>query len=158
MAVRQVGEAFTMPSEQQPEQQLDDWLVPARPCPWILNSPLPASMSSAVQDPFALRNMLLIAGIHYAWNLGDLQTFEPTFLSHKIQAIQLVNEKLSSPSDGKDYMSCANYIITLSFTEVGHPIYGLVLRTNNVFPIVLSRKLPSCRSAPQRPHEVHRCP
>uniref|UniRef100_A0A8H7K3H2 Transcription factor domain-containing protein n=1 Tax=Bionectria ochroleuca TaxID=29856 RepID=A0A8H7K3H2_BIOOC len=96
---RQVGEAFTMPSEQQPVQQLDD------------------CMSSAVQDPFALRNMLLIAGIHYAWNLGDLQTFEPTFLSHKIQAIQLVNEKLSSPSDGKDYMSCANYIITLSFTE-----------------------------------------
>ncbi|CAH0057369.1 unnamed protein product [Clonostachys solani] len=96
---RQVGEAIGVPSEQQPEQQLHD------------------CMSSAVQDPFALRNMLLIAGIHYAWNLGDLQTFEPTFLSHKIQAIRLVNEGLSCPSNGKDYMTCANYIITLSFTE-----------------------------------------
>ncbi|CAI6092641.1 unnamed protein product [Clonostachys chloroleuca] len=110
---RQVGEAFIVPSEQQPEQQLDD------------------CMSSAVQDPFTLRNMLLIAGIHYAWNLGDLQTFEPTFLSHKIQAIRLVKEGLSIPSKGKDYTSCANYIITLSFTEASTSICGSVSRINN---------------------------
>ncbi|CAG9981463.1 unnamed protein product [Clonostachys byssicola] len=107
---RQVGESFTVPSEQQPEQQprqrLDD------------------CMSSAVQDPFTLRNMLLIAGIHYAWNLGDLQTFEPTFLSHKIKAIRLVNEGLNTLSDEEDYLSCANYIITLSFTEASTSICG----------------------------------
>ncbi|VUC24197.1 unnamed protein product [Clonostachys rosea] len=96
---KQVGESFTMLSAQQSEQPLND------------------CMSSAVQDPFALRNMLLIAGIHYAWNLGDLQAFEPTFLSHKIQAIRLVNEGLTSSSDVKDFTHCTTYIITLSMTE-----------------------------------------
>ncbi|CEF79815.1 unnamed protein product [Fusarium graminearum] len=55
--------------------------------------------------------------LHYAWNVGDLQLFESTFLFHKIQTIRQVNFWLHNSKNRKDRMMCTNYINTLSFIE-----------------------------------------
>ncbi|RFN49921.1 hypothetical protein FIE12Z_5820 [Fusarium flagelliforme] len=44
-------------------------------------------LKSVSHSSDALRNTMLIAGLHYAWNAGQLQSFEPTFLFHKIQTM-----------------------------------------------------------------------
>ena len=59
---------------------------------------------------------MLIAGLHYAWNAGQLQSFEPTFLFHKIQTMSDVNKFLHK-SD-KKYAVCVRNISTLCFSEV----------------------------------------
>ncbi|KAG4257522.1 hypothetical protein FPRO04_08515 [Fusarium proliferatum] len=52
--------------------------------------------SSVAQHPDALRDTLLVAGLHYAWTVGDLETYKPTFLFHKVSTIQ----RFASPTDG----------------------------------------------------------
>ncbi|KAF4988101.1 hypothetical protein FGRMN_9967 [Fusarium graminum] len=47
--------------------------------------------SSVIQHPDALRDTLLVAGLHYAWTVGDLQTYKATFLFHKVSTIRLLN-------------------------------------------------------------------
>ncbi|RFN54471.1 hypothetical protein FIE12Z_1259 [Fusarium flagelliforme] len=70
-----------------------------------------------IHDPDVLRNVLLISSLHYAWNVGDLQLFESTFLFHKIETIRQVNFWLQNSKNKKDRMMCTNYINTLSFIE-----------------------------------------
>ncbi|KAG8356705.1 hypothetical protein FVEN_g5534 [Fusarium venenatum] len=70
-----------------------------------------------IHDPDVLRNLLLISSLHYAWNAGDLQLFESTFLFHKIQSIRQVNLWLQNSENRKDIMMCTNYINTLCFIE-----------------------------------------
>ncbi|RGP77212.1 hypothetical protein FLONG3_4727, partial [Fusarium longipes] len=43
--------------------------------------------TSVAQHPDALRDTLLVAGLHYAWTVGDLQTYKATFLFHKVSTI-----------------------------------------------------------------------
>lgn len=59
---------------------------------------------------------MLIAGLHYAWNAGQLQSYEPTFLFHKIQTMSDVNKSIQN-SD-KKYAICVRNISTLCFSEV----------------------------------------
>jgi hypothetical protein len=63
-----------------------------------------------------LRNTMLIAGLHFAWNTGQLQSFEPTFLFHKIEAMNSVNKFLRNST--MKYAVCVRNIATLCFTEV----------------------------------------
>lgn len=46
-----------------------------------------------------MRNMLLIAGIHYACNVGKFKQFESAFLFHKLLSIQMVNKSLGITTD-----------------------------------------------------------
>uniref|UniRef100_A0A0D2XY58 Zn(2)-C6 fungal-type domain-containing protein n=1 Tax=Fusarium oxysporum (strain Fo5176) TaxID=660025 RepID=A0A0D2XY58_FUSOF len=69
------------------------------------------------QNPDLLQNTLLVSGIHYARNKGDLALFEPTFLFHKIQCIRQVNLWLGSEPDKNLQTKCARYISTLAITE-----------------------------------------
>ncbi|KAF4982467.1 hypothetical protein FZEAL_1921 [Fusarium zealandicum] len=47
--------------------------------------------SSVAQHPDALRDTLLVAGLHYAWTAGDLHTYEATFLFHKVNTLHILN-------------------------------------------------------------------
>ena len=73
-------------------------------------------LQSVAHSSDALRNTMLIAGLHYAWNAGQLQSYEPTFLFHKIQTMSDVNKFLQN-SDTK-YAVCVRNISTLCFSEV----------------------------------------
>ncbi|KAH7126126.1 hypothetical protein EDB81DRAFT_810448 [Dactylonectria macrodidyma] len=75
-------------------------------------------LSRAIQSPDTLRSSLLIAGLHYAWNSGQLQNFESTFLFHKVEAMRLVNVWLGNLQP-KAATSCIREISTLAFAECG---------------------------------------
>lgn len=70
-----------------------------------------------MQSPDALRNTMLIAGLHYGWKAGRLQVFESTLLFHKGEAMRLVNWLLVQ-SDSRRYHECIRHIATLCLTEV----------------------------------------
>ncbi|KAM0410507.1 hypothetical protein ACHAPD_010313 [Fusarium lateritium] len=55
-------------------------------------------LTSTMHSSDTLRNTMLIAGLHFAWNTGQLQSFEPTFLFHKIEAMNSVNKFLRNSS------------------------------------------------------------
>ncbi|KAJ8100853.1 hypothetical protein POJ06DRAFT_249665 [Lipomyces tetrasporus] len=74
-------------------------------------------IASVSYSPVALRNILLIAGMHYASSIGHLAAFESTFLFHKVQSIQTVNKWLADSTPGIHTLSCITHIITLAFTE-----------------------------------------
>ncbi|KAF4465047.1 hypothetical protein FALBO_8106 [Fusarium albosuccineum] len=73
-------------------------------------------LSYVMQSPDALRNTMLIAGFHFAWNAGHLHAFEPTVLFHKIETMRLINGWLEQ-SRPKAYSVCVRQIATLCFTE-----------------------------------------
>ncbi|KAF5684835.1 hypothetical protein FCIRC_3744 [Fusarium circinatum] len=81
----------------------DDWSAPAP--------------DFDMDNPDLLQNTLLVSGIHYARNKGDLALFEPTFLYHKIQCIRQVNFWLRGGPDKNLQTKCARYISTLAITE-----------------------------------------
>ncbi|KAM5365312.1 hypothetical protein ACJZ2D_011095 [Fusarium nematophilum] len=74
-------------------------------------------LKSVMQSPDALRNTMLIAGLHFAWNAGHLKNFEPTLLFHKIETMRLINRWLEE-SRPKGYWVCVRQIATLCLTEV----------------------------------------
>ncbi|KAJ4863465.1 hypothetical protein T069G_04419 [Trichoderma breve] len=45
-----------------------------------------------MNDPHALRLTLLIAALHFEWTTGGMQSFESTFLFHKVKLIHMVNK------------------------------------------------------------------
>ncbi|KAF5670927.1 hypothetical protein FDENT_11097 [Fusarium denticulatum] len=81
----------------------DDWSAPAP--------------DFDMNNPDFLQNTLLVSGIHYARNKGDLALFESTFLFHKIQCIRQVNSWLRRGPDKNLQTKCARYISTLAITE-----------------------------------------
>ncbi|KAK7219093.1 hypothetical protein V2G26_007096 [Clonostachys chloroleuca] len=50
--------------------------------------------SLLVHNPAALRDTLLVAGMHYIMRTRDVKTFDSTFLFHKIEIIRQINERL----------------------------------------------------------------
>lgn len=77
----------------------------------------PHSLAIATQNPDALRGSLLIAALHYAWNVGNLRNYEATFLHHKVEAMRLVNGWLKNLQP-KVATTCIREICTLAFAEV----------------------------------------
>ncbi|KAK9780236.1 putative Zn(2)-C6 fungal-type domain-containing protein [Seiridium cardinale] len=51
-------------------------------------------LSLAITDRHALRGTLLIAGLHYSWNVGNLEAFQAAFLFHKLEIIRNLNSWL----------------------------------------------------------------
>ncbi|KAK9774245.1 hypothetical protein SCAR479_09109 [Seiridium cardinale] len=68
-------------------------------------------------DPHAFRNTLICAGMHFAWNAGDLQSFQPAFLYHKLRTIRLVNNWMVS-NDRRLIAFVIKQIVTLCFAEL----------------------------------------
>ncbi|KAM0198433.1 hypothetical protein ACHAPI_003956 [Fusarium lateritium] len=73
-------------------------------------------LASVTHSADALRNTMLIASLHYAWNVGHLRSFEPTLLFHKLEAMRLINKSILD-SEVK-YGMCVKHIATLCLTEV----------------------------------------
>ncbi|KAK9415688.1 putative Zn(2)-C6 fungal-type domain-containing protein [Seiridium unicorne] len=74
-------------------------------------------LSLAITDRHALRGTLLIAGLHYSWNVGNLETFQAAFLFHKLEIIRNLNGRLEC-ADRETVMLCVRQICTLCLSEV----------------------------------------
>ncbi|KAL4919241.1 hypothetical protein BDW62DRAFT_179712 [Aspergillus aurantiobrunneus] len=70
----------------------------------------------AMLDEHALRNTILIAGIHYSWNTGNLRAYESAFLFHKLESIRIVNTWLGA-SGSRTFLVCVKQILTICLTE-----------------------------------------
>ncbi|KAF4973676.1 hypothetical protein FZEAL_9268 [Fusarium zealandicum] len=146
LPLRERRKAAILPGEQQPwapTEGMELTFLPAAlgPCPsYPINMPFKSNelfhyfyeledsvdimprekrqdmLTSVTQSPDALRNTILVAGLHYAWNVGHLQRFEPTLLFHKIESMRLVNGCIKQ-SRPKSYSVCIRQIATLCFTE-----------------------------------------
>ncbi|KAK1634579.1 hypothetical protein BDP81DRAFT_492455, partial [Colletotrichum phormii] len=108
-----------------------------------------------------LQNTILISGLHYAWNKGDLYPFEFTFVFQKIQSIRQVNSWLVATPHEQDAMRCAKYISTLCFIEVRRSYLFRSYTPNcNVVHCLKSRSDDTLATytSPQgeRPHSDHR--
>jgi hypothetical protein len=76
-----------------------------------------SSFSSVAQHPDALRDTLLVAGLHYAWTVGDLETYKATFLFHKVSTIQVLNRWLQNIHQ-PGLMTFIRHVSILCFIEV----------------------------------------
>ncbi|KAH8901290.1 hypothetical protein GQ53DRAFT_740295 [Thozetella sp. PMI_491] len=77
-----------------------------------------SNISIAGQDPIELRTSLLIAALHYAWKTREYQTFESTYLFHKIECINLANKCLND-FDATKTTATVKLIATLCVVESG---------------------------------------
>uniref|UniRef100_A0A8H7MYL2 Transcription factor domain-containing protein n=1 Tax=Bionectria ochroleuca TaxID=29856 RepID=A0A8H7MYL2_BIOOC len=75
------------------------------------------TLSLTINDPDALRNTLLIAGLHYTWRVGDMRRYEQTYLFHKVKTMQHVNGSLTTPNTDSQFMHLVWGISTLCLTE-----------------------------------------
>ncbi|EXK28367.1 hypothetical protein FOXG_20189 [Fusarium oxysporum f. sp. lycopersici 4287] len=75
--------------------------------------------SSVAQHPDALRDTLLVAGLHYAWTVGDLETYKPTFLFHKVSTIQVLNRWLQNIHQ-PGLMTFIRHVSILCFIEASY--------------------------------------
>ncbi|KAF4337345.1 hypothetical protein FBEOM_8780 [Fusarium beomiforme] len=73
-------------------------------------------MPYTISDPEALRTAILVAATHFTFKVGSLESFEHTFLFHRIETVRLVKKWLSS---GDITLSAAimKQIATLAYTE-----------------------------------------
>ncbi|KAG7406482.1 hypothetical protein Forpe1208_v014256 [Fusarium oxysporum f. sp. rapae] len=70
-------------------------------------------------NPCALRSAILMAGMHFSFQFGDLATFESTFLYHKIEVMRVINHWIAS-RDYKLEAAIIREMATLAFTEACH--------------------------------------
>ncbi|RFN45598.1 hypothetical protein FIE12Z_10152 [Fusarium flagelliforme] len=82
----------------------------------ILTKASKSIFSSVTQHPDALRDTLLVAGLHYAWTVGDLQTYKSTFLFHKVSTIGILNRWLQDISQ-PGLMTFIRHVSILCFIE-----------------------------------------
>jgi hypothetical protein len=75
------------------------------------------SVEWTAREPVGFRIMLLVAAIHYSWQTGGFDAFQDTFISHKVESIQLVNGWLA---DGPLSTSadCMRLVTMLAVAEV----------------------------------------
>ncbi|KAF4988133.1 hypothetical protein FDECE_15174 [Fusarium decemcellulare] len=74
-------------------------------------------VAATTRDPSTLQNTMLISGLHYSWNKGDLSNFETTVLFHKTQSIRRINAWLDRTSRAEEVRLCAQHISALCFIE-----------------------------------------
>lgn len=73
-------------------------------------------MALVVHDPAALRSTLLLAGLHYSWNIGQLSWFEPTLLAAKIDAIRSIDDWIKG-SKQSAFADSVRQVATLAIVE-----------------------------------------
>ncbi|KAF5678701.1 sterol regulatory element-binding ECM22 [Fusarium heterosporum] len=79
--------------------------------------PGPDCLTTLVDDPGALRSAILLAGMHFSFQYGDLALFEPTFLFHKVEVMRMINQWIAS-RDSKLKAEIIRQMATLAFTEI----------------------------------------
>ena len=67
--------------------------------------------------PDALRDTLLVAGLHYAWTVGDIHTYQSTLLFHKVATIRILNKWLHNINQ-PGLMTFVRHVSILCFVEV----------------------------------------
>ena len=70
-----------------------------------------------VHDPYALRSTMLIAGLHYLWKTGHLQSYERTFLFHKGETIRTIKEWIVK-QDAANAAVAVRQAVILGFSDV----------------------------------------
>ena len=75
------------------------------------------SLTRLTDDPFGLRSTILLAGMHFCFQYGNLEPFESTFFYHRVQVIKYINKWISTGSPKPD-PRIIRQMVTLSFTEV----------------------------------------
>lgn len=75
------------------------------------------SFSRLSTHPDALRDTLLVAGLHYTWTVGDIHTYQSTNLFHKVATLQIVNQWLRDVSQ-PGLMTFVRHVSILCFIEV----------------------------------------
>ncbi|KAF5642408.1 sterol regulatory element-binding ECM22 [Fusarium tjaetaba] len=76
-------------------------------------------LARMTDNPCALRSAILMAGMHFSFQFGDLATFESTFLYHKIEVMRVINRWIAS-GDYKLEAAIIREMATLAFTEACH--------------------------------------
>ncbi|KAF4943184.1 hypothetical protein FGADI_13573, partial [Fusarium gaditjirri] len=76
-------------------------------------------LSRMIDNPCGLRSAILMAGMHFSFQFGDLATFESTFLYHKIEVMHVINRWIAS-GDYKLEAAIIREMATLAFTEACH--------------------------------------
>ncbi|KEY71534.1 hypothetical protein S7711_08914 [Stachybotrys chartarum IBT 7711] len=74
------------------------------------------SFSRICGDSAALRSSILIAALHYKWNVGHLSDFEPTLFHQTYEAIGVINEALRIRTP-ESFVNCVRLIATMAATE-----------------------------------------
>ncbi|KAF4462447.1 hypothetical protein FALBO_10743 [Fusarium albosuccineum] len=99
-------------------KELFQYFYRADRAPQLISSNEPKdSLTTIINEPYAFRSALLIAALHFVWNTGSLQSFEATFLVHKVQAIRMVDEWIASRKLSL-ITAVIRQIATLCFAEV----------------------------------------
>ncbi len=79
------------------------------------------SVAIALSDPCTFRACLLMTALNYSWlsRPGSLHSadMEETYLHHKLEAMRLVNERISDPVQGRTD-GCLSLISALALVEV----------------------------------------
>ncbi|CVL03620.1 uncharacterized protein FMAN_15094 [Fusarium mangiferae] len=77
------------------------------------------SLARMIDNPCGLRSAILMAGMHFSFQFGDLAIFESTFLYHKIEVMRVINRWIAS-GDYKLEAAIIREMATLAFTEACH--------------------------------------
>ncbi|KFA56420.1 hypothetical protein S40293_05019 [Stachybotrys chartarum IBT 40293] len=75
------------------------------------------TLNCVVHEPDVLRGTLLIAGLHYSWNVGSLKGFAPTHFFHTIETMRTVNNLLKQPDMRGISAATLRHISTLCIVE-----------------------------------------
>ncbi|CAG9955358.1 unnamed protein product [Clonostachys rosea f. rosea IK726] len=73
-------------------------------------------LSALAHNPAALRDTLLVAGMHYIIRTGDVKTYGSTFLFHKIEIIRQINECLVNQHK-EQFIDVTRRIATMCLVE-----------------------------------------
>ncbi|KAG8672131.1 hypothetical protein FPOAC1_005392 [Fusarium poae] len=80
-------------------------------------TPVTNCLMRLTDDPCALRSTILLAGMHFCFQNGNLAFFESTFLYHKVEVMRYINKWIASSSHKRD-TTIIRQMTTLAFTEV----------------------------------------
>lgn len=75
------------------------------------------SLSCLIHNAATLQDTLLVAGMHYIMRTRDIKTFDSTFLFHKIEIIQQINEMLTNQHIERS-IDLTSRIVTMCLVEV----------------------------------------
>ncbi|RSL62855.1 hypothetical protein CEP54_005504 [Fusarium duplospermum] len=101
-------------------RQLLHYFRYAKGCTDMLsNTPGKDPFSLLSIHPDALRDTLLVAGLHYAWTVGDIHTYQSTLLFHKVATIRILNKWLHNINQ-PGLMTFVRHVSILCFVEGCH--------------------------------------
>ncbi|KAH8680498.1 hypothetical protein BX600DRAFT_5 [Xylariales sp. PMI_506] len=102
------------------------------------------SVAYATDDPHALRDTLLIAGLHYLLNTHDQHRYESALLFHKGETIRNINDWLND-LEPRHTTTCARKITTLCIFEACQGNFSIATAHLNGLIALVTTKSPNQR-------------